>query len=216
MKKVTQIDYQILVLENMGSNMSAIEKLKLSNLKEQKTLMAKQGIELKASLVLPRFLPPSRKTIQGDSSQSLGSKEVVVRKLESEESMEGADGATMQVKEASIEKLSSVLDEEELSMEVNENDNNTKAGAWENNKRKKPSGQGISSSFLMFVQHERENLNKADPHAKLNLPALRQTWSKMRVDEKKVFQDMVGTKKVSLGQEFRKDIKNKSLSEVEK
>ena len=57
MKKVTQIDFQIMELESRSFTLSAIERLKLSNLKEQKTLMANQGIKMKASLV-PRFLPP--------------------------------------------------------------------------------------------------------------------------------------------------------------
>jgi len=56
MKKVTQIDYQIVLLERMGPNMSAIEKIKLDNLKEQKAFMAEKGIEMKGTVV-PRFPP---------------------------------------------------------------------------------------------------------------------------------------------------------------
>ena len=54
MKKVTQLEYQIMILERMGPNISSIERNKLRNLKEQKKIMAEQGIELKGTVV-PRF-----------------------------------------------------------------------------------------------------------------------------------------------------------------
>ena len=56
MKKVTQLDYQIMILERMGPNISSIEKNKLRNLKEQKKILAEEGIESKGTVV-PRFPP---------------------------------------------------------------------------------------------------------------------------------------------------------------
>ena len=100
----------------------------------------------------------------------------------------------------------------ELSLVVGEKGNKTTSGSRGNI----PSGQGMASSYIMFVQHERKNLIGAEPHAKLDLPALRQKWSKKRVDEKKVFEDMVQAKKDVLGEEFRKDIRINKLTEVEK
>ena len=53
-QKVTQIDYQIEMLVEMGAEKTDAGRLQLSNLKERKSLMAELGIESKATLV-PRF-----------------------------------------------------------------------------------------------------------------------------------------------------------------
>ena len=99
MKKVTQIDYQILELESRSSKLSPIERLKLSNLKEQKTLMANQGIKMKASIV-PRFFPPPRPIIPGDCSESSGS-----YVEPAEETFSKADDTSEKGTETSIEKV---------------------------------------------------------------------------------------------------------------
>ena len=47
MKKITRLDFQIINLEKMGSNISPMEKCKLDNLREQKCFMQENGIVLK-------------------------------------------------------------------------------------------------------------------------------------------------------------------------
>ena len=210
MKKVTQIDFQIMELESRSFTLSAIERLKLSNLKEQKTLMANQGIKMKASLV-PRFLPPSRK--------SSGSHVRAASKFDVDTFTGGTDDTARKVTESSNDKLESAADEEdeELPVEVGENDvEKPKSRVSGKGKRKQPSGQGLSCSYILFLQHERENLLRAEPHAKLDLPAVRLKWSEMKVDEKKVFEDMAQAKKAALGDDYRKNIRNNKLSDVDK
>ena len=116
MKKVTQIDYQILELESRSSKLSPIERLKLSNLKEQKTLMANQGIKMKASIV-PRFFPPPRPTIPGDCSESSGS-----YVEPAEETFTKADDTSEKGTETSIQKLASTVLEEDEEIAVFEED----------------------------------------------------------------------------------------------
>ena len=174
MKKVTQLDYQIMILERMGPNISSIEKNKLRNLKEQKKILAEEGIELKGTVV-PRFPP-------GFHNKRIP--EYVINSVEETDEMEDAE-------EVQVEHSQTV-------------------------EKKNSSGQGVASSYVMFVQVEREKLVSKDPDAKLDQNVLQQTWRNMSGEEKKLYSDMVRKKKEEVGENFRKDIKKNSFSEEDK
>lgn len=183
MKKVTQLEYQIMILERMGPNISSIERNKLRNLKEQKKIMAEQGIELKGTVV-PRFPRGSFDIRAGFRSECVtNSVEEALRggNEENEDAEEEAQVANSKTEE-----------------------------------KKNSSGQGVSSSYVMFLQVEREKLMVKDPGAKLDLDDLQKSWKNMGVEEKKVYSDMVRKKMEDVGENFRKDIKEKSLSKKEK
>ena len=193
MKKITQIDYQIILLEKMGPNISAFEKCKLESLKEQKCLMATHGIELKATVV-PKF---PKKPLINSKTSCLKSNELGIHEDVTQE-----DG---------IEK-GVLKDVNKVSIDTN----NSKEKGDLIRKKSKNSGQGVSSPYLMFQKHERELLNKKDPKAKLDLQTLRQTWSKMSVIEKAVYKEKVQLAKDELGEDFRRKIKANALSAEEK
>ena len=204
MKKITQIDFQIMMLEEMGPKISAIEKCKLDNLREQKCLMQKSGIELKPTMV-PKF--PSRPNTKrrGSCVQPAGQKNA--------ESLTKKPVSDVETKATEVVEQVSI-NEDEVSKSGAKTDSQVKSGLHE--KKNKVKSGGGPSAYLMFLHHEREQLNKKNPGDKLDLPSLRQTWSKMSESEKKVFQEMANLKKDSLGQEFHKEFKIKSLSVTEK
>ena len=130
-KKVTLIDYQIFLLEARGSNLSMFEQNKLNSLKEQKTLMEEQGIQLKPTIV-PRFPllpPPPPKS-----------------KLETKGSPEKTD---------QVENIGSVDEEAVWNKDVPEKISVNKFKGKVATHGKTTRGPGVSSSFLKFVKYNR-------------------------------------------------------------
>ena len=97
MKKVTRLDFQIMMLERLGPRISEVEKLKLGNLKEQKDRLAELGIEMKATMV-PRFPSYCNLISTGASSGQDQVQELVLESVNSEMSKD--------VNEAPIEAAS--------------------------------------------------------------------------------------------------------------
>ena len=197
MKKVTQIDYQIILLEGMGSRISEIESRKLYNLREQKKLMDTHGIKMKATTV-PWF-PPRPSKHQGG----------VLASLEAEDLC----GATNDVESDAVDSESDVESAAVDSDNDVENGPKAKTGLI---RKKKKSGQGVSSAYIKFISSKRELLVSEDSSAKLDLPTMRATWESMSASEKQVYEDMVISAKIDLGDNYRKDIKSNSLSDTEK
>ena len=193
MNKVTQIDYQISLLEMRGSNLSVFEQNKLNSLKEQKTLMDQQGIKLKPTIV-PRFpLPPPPPAETNFEISVLPNKSNEAKLL------------------VGVDKEAVGKNDAPNKMIVN---NKSKAKVATHGKIAR--GQGVSSSFLKFVKYSREKQNNDNSLSKLDLNHLRLTWSKMNVSEKKPFIDMVKVQKTAVGDKVIKDVTNKSKSDEEK
>ena len=196
MKKVTQIDYQIILLEGMGSRISEIESRKLNNLREQKKLMDTHGIKMKPTTV-PWF-PPCPSKHSGGVLASLEAK--------------GLGGATDDVESIAVESENDV---ESAAVDSDDVENGPKAKTGLIGKKKK-SGQGVSSAYIKFISSKRELLVSEDSSAKLDLPMMRTIWERMKAREKQVYEDMVSSAKIDLGDNYRKDIKSNSLSDTEK
>ena len=84
----------------------------------------------------------------------------------------------------------------------------------ESSRRK--SGQGFSSAFFHFKHKVRDELNKTDPNSKLNMKTLRDKWQAMDEENKSVFHEMARCEKEAIGDNFRKDIRENTLSMTER
>ena len=208
MKKVTQIDYQIILLEGMGSRISEIESRKLYNLREQKKLMDTHGIKMKATTV-PWF-PPRPSKHQGGVLASLEAEDLcgATNDVESD-----AVDSESDVESAAVESESDVESAAVDSDNDVENGPKAKTGLI---RKKKKSGQGVSSAYIKFISSKRELLVSENSSAKLDLPTMRATWKSMSASEKQVYEDKVISAKIDLGDNYRKDIKGNSLSDTEK
>ena len=67
MKKVTQLDAQILEFERKGDALSKYERMKLDNLRERKRLEVDNGINPKPSVLVPSSSPKLSKKLQKKS-----------------------------------------------------------------------------------------------------------------------------------------------------
>ena len=196
-KKMTQTDYKIELLERIGPEISDVEINQLNSLKERKSLMAKLGIENKATIV-PKFPP----RVFNKSNTGLKSKS---NSGHLHISMDDQDEILSLSDEVQVGKLS---EEEPPKIAVKM--------IGQVKKLKKKSGQGFASPFLQFVKKCRVELDKVNPGASLNKKTMREKWIKMDEEEKKEFYDKALSEKERLGINFRKDIKDNSLSEIEK
>ena len=104
-QKMTQIDYQIEMLVEMGAEKTDAGRLQLSNLNERKCLMAELGIESKATF-MPKF--PSKplnnqglKTLQLDHEEQVQPSPRVLENLEGTEPGSGAVSSDTSLNEIS-------------------------------------------------------------------------------------------------------------------
>ena len=157
-KKVTQIDFQIELMERIGidSELSQVEINQLNSLRERKVLMAKLGIENKATIV-PKFPAKqlTNKAIKVKSSvgEQIKSNSVALKSSKDDQSREQVDPQCEEVIDNKI------LDSAGKKVSV----------------IKKKSGQGFSSPFLHFVHKNKLELNKISPGASVNKATLRET-----------------------------------------
>ena len=199
MKKITQLDFQIINLEKMGPKISPLEKCKLDNLREQKCFMKENGIVLK-----PTMKPFQNVKSRGSRKQQVGHEIAETSKLVS----------NVKTKPAPLEVDNQVSEKED---EVSKNGTQMEFQVESRLKKNKGKvGVGGSSAFIMFVHYEREQLIMKNPKDKLDLPSVRLAWSKMSESEKTVFQDMAKLQKDKRNEELQSDIQSKTLSATEK
>ena len=169
----------------------------LNKLRERKLLIAKLGIQNKATIVTKfpaKQLTNKAIKVKSSAGEKIKSNSVTLKSSKDDQSKEQVNP---QFGEVIDNKL---VDSAGKKVRV----------------RQKKSGQGFSSPFLHFVHKNKLELNKNSPGASVNKAALRKTWKTMDESGKKEFFDESLSEKLSIGIDYRKDIKDKSLGDVEK
>ena len=165
MKKVTQLDAQILEFERKGDALSKYERMKLDNLRERKRLEVDNGINPKPSVLVPSSSPKLSKKLQ--------KKSIKTRKNSRSYS---------HCSKASTSSLS-VFNEDVSSEE------NVVEGSGEMHNINLSLAPGKKTSpFILFLQKKKMELREVEPDIKLDLAFVREEWGNLSASEREMYE----------------------------
>ena len=214
--KVSEVDYKILILENREL-LSLKEQEKLQSLKERKVLLESNGmVGLKSASVPTAWIlgtsdppvPTAKKDVNKETNLEVVNQreenEIKPAEVQDDQDKNNGEGSPVVFGLASTDPPDGGPTVSPDIMDP----------IGDNRGRKKQGGQkrqAFSNAYLQFLSEKKAKLFLVDPEAKLNLKEVRGEWNSLEDALKAPYKNKAIDEKMMLGNNFRKDIQDKSL-----